>query len=251
MKIFSLVLLLALIGPNLVAAELDYAEPPLLTGTIVAPGTTNVLYHFRRTTTRTSNTVQVLRMFNYPDGKLAARERATYVNGKLGAFQVDELQISAQGNAQLEPDPKNPAKTKISFDYTVGDGRAAKKKTDSETTDGDVLIGDMIPYFIVRHWGELMRGNAAKFRFVVPARLETVGFKLVKDSEVTWRGQSCIKLRMEPTSVIIAQIVDPLFFTVEKSGAHRIVEYDGRSTPKIRRGNSWKDLDAVNLYDWK
>lgn len=251
MKSFAFALFAASFGFNVVGAELDYAEPPLLTGTIVARGSTNVLYHFRRTTIRNNNTVQALRVFTYPDGKLAARERATYVNGKLSAFQVDELQISAQGNARLEPDLKNPAKTRIHFDYTVGNGAAAKKKTDSGSAEGDVLVGDMIPYFIVRHWAELMRGNAAKFRFVVPARLETVGFKLVKDSEVTWRGQPCVKLRMEPTSVIIAQIVDPLFFIVEKNAPHRILEYDGRSTPKIQRGNAWKDLDAVNLYDWK
>ena len=109
----------------------------------------------------------------------------------------------------------------------------------------------MIPYFIVTHWDELMRGEPAKFRFVAQSRLETVGFKLVKEGELNMRGQACLRLRMEPTSVIIAQIVDPLFFIAEKGGAHRVLQYDGRTTPKIKRGNSWKDLDALNVYDWK
>jgi hypothetical protein len=250
MKRIPVLALMLVFAARLFSAELDYAEPKLLTGTIVARSTTNVLYHFRRTTARNSNTVQVLRVFNYPDGKLAARERVTYVNGELSAFQLDELQIDAQGNTQVTVDPKNPRKKKLTFEYTVGDAAHSKRKTNTETTDGEVLIGDMIPYFIVRHWSELMRGEPAKFRFIAQSRLETVGFKLVKEAEVTHRGQPCVRLRMEPTSVIIAQIVDPLFFVVEKNGAHRVLEYDGRTTPKMRRGSAWKDLDALNLYDW-
>src|SRR4051812_3351520 len=119
MKTLSIVALLFASLLMAISAEPDYAEPQLLTGRIIARGSTNVLYQFRRTATRNGNTVQVLRVFTYPDGKLAARERVTYVNGKLSAFQLDEMQIDAQGNTQVTTDAKSQ-KTKLSFDYTIG-----------------------------------------------------------------------------------------------------------------------------------
>ncbi|HMJ89358.1 MAG TPA: hypothetical protein VK530_06060 [Candidatus Acidoferrum sp.] len=230
------------------AAELDYAQPLRLTGTVFARGTSNVLFRFERTAIQHSNTVRVLRTFTSPDGKLAARERVTFVNGKLSAFQLDQLQIGSQGNTLVTILPNG--KHKLAFDYIAGGGGAPKKKTDNETAEGEVLVGDMIPYFLLSHWDELMRGQPAKFRFVAQSRLETIGFKLVKDGDLTWRGKRAVRIRMEPTSVIIAQIVDPLFFIVEKDGARRVLMYDGRTTPSIRQGSAWKDLDAVTIYDW-
>ena len=55
---------------------------------------------------------------------------------------------------------------------------------------------------------------------------------------------------MEPTSVVIAALVDTLYFTVEKAAPHHTLEYEGRVTPKIERSGKWKDLDAVTVYDW-
>ena len=54
---------------------------------------------------------------------------------------------------------------------------------------------------------------------------------------------------MEPSSLIIAQLVEPLLFIVEKGGGHRVLEYMDRSTPKLRDGSKWKDLDARTVYD--
>ena len=56
---------------------------------------------------------------------------------------------------------------------------------------------------------------------------------------------------MEPTSMLIRQLVDPLFFVVERDGLHRILEYIGRTTPMVKAGNQWKELDAATIFDWQ
>lgn len=235
------------------AAEIagpDYEQPQPFTGTLYAgTGTNNILFTFRRTATRQGASVRVLREFFHPDGSVAARERVTFEGASLTSFQLEERQTGAQGGTTVAPDARNPAKQKLLFDWTTGPG--AKKKTDDETLQKNTLVGDMIPYFIVAHWNALMRGEAVNFRFIVPSRLETVGFRLVKESEVTAQGRPAVRLRMEPSSLLIAQIVDPLFFMVEKDGAHRVLEYIGRTTPKKKEGAKWKDLDARTVYDWK
>jgi hypothetical protein len=219
-------------------------EPPLLTGTIYETGssTNNILFTFRRTATRSNATVRVVRDFLYPNGTLAARESIVFERGELLSFQLEEKQTGAHGGSSVTKD----ARRKLLFDWTT-DG---KRKTDSEVFVADTLVGDMIPQFISTHWNELERGEAVSFRFIASSRLETVGFKLVKESDVDWRGKSARRVRMEPSSVIIRQLVDPLFFIVEKDGAHRVLEYVGRITPKQRDGAKWKDLDARTIYEW-
>lgn len=174
-----------------------------------------------------------------------------YEAGQFASLVTEELQTGDRGSAVVRPDPKSFGKRRVYFDYTTGQGSAARTSSDSERIEHETLVDDMIPAFMVSHWDALMQGATATFRFIVPSRTETVGFKLVKDSETVWRGTAAVRLRMEPTSFIIAQLVDPVFFTVEKGGRHRILEYVGRTTPLIRKGNKWKELDAVIIFDLK
>lgn len=246
----SLVLLRPAISQCTEVGALSEAQPNSLTGTIfeTSSGTNKTLYTFHRSATRTNVTVYARRDFLNPDGSLAAREQAILERGRLVSFELDERQTGARGFARVTADPKNSARQRLVFDWITREG---KKKTNHEVLQPGTLVGDMIPDFIVAHWRELSRGNEVPFRFIVPARLETVGLKLVKESDVTWRGQAAVRLRMEASNFIIAQIVDPIFFIVEENEPHRVLEYIGRTTPKQRDGNNWKDLDARTIYDWR
>jgi len=228
---------------------IDYEQPKLLRGTIyeTGSGTNKVLFTFKRTSARSNSTVQVTRDFSYPDGSLAARETVVFERGQLVSFELDDRQTGARGSATVRT---GKSKGTLVFSWTTGREATDPKKTDSEKLQPDTLVGDMIPYFVTAHWNELSRGNTVHFRFIAEAQLETVGFKLVREAETAWHGIPVIRLRMEPSNVLIRQLVDPLFFTVEKNGAHRILEYTGRTTPKTRDGSKWKDLDARTIYHW-
>ncbi len=229
-----------------------YEEPKLLVGNIFAPdgGAKKLLFKSVRTSTRSNATVRVVCEYTYPNGSLAARDRIVYRADQLVSFETEGLQRGDKGTAVIGADPQNPGQRRIFFEYTTGLGGAVKRSSDSEKLENDTLVDDMIPVFIVSHWRTLMEGKPAKFRYIVPSRQETVGFKLVKDSETTSQGKAAVRIKMEPTSFIIAQLVDPLYFVVEKERAHRIREYIGRTTPLLKDGDKWKDLDAVTVFDW-
>jgi len=223
----------------------DYLEPKSLTGTIYADASLKQeLFTFRRTATNSGSTIFALRDFNLPDGTLAARERVVYEGGKLKSFVLEELQTGAKGSAIVQSDG---AESKINFNYT----QDAKKKTGSEKFVNDILVSDMVGPCIVAHWDALMKGAPVKCRLVAVSRAETVGFKFFKESEGTWRGKPVMLVTLQPSSIIIAQLVAPLHFVVEKHSPHRIVQYTGRTTPSIRRNGKWEDLDAVTVFDWK
>ena len=108
----------------------------------------------------------------------------------------------------------------------------------------------MLATFVVSHWKSLMQGAKVRCRYIVVPRRQRVGFTFVKESESTRQGKLVIIIKMEPTSLLIAQLVDPVYFTVEKAKTHRILQYTGRTTPRIKKGNKWEPWDAISVYDW-
>ena len=245
----SVLVSLAACCSTLFAAGPDYLAPKLLTGSIYDKPGGRLLFTFRRAATQTGDVVSVVREFNNPDGSLAAVERVRFERGRLVRFDLDERQIGATGNALVEllPDQRQ----RIQFQYMTRSSRSDRPKQESETLREQVLINDMIPGFVVGHWDELARGETVKFRYIVVPRLETIAFKLRRESTAEFRGKKVVRLKMQPSSRLIAQFLDPLVFTVEADPPHRIFQYWGRTTPKIRSGQSWKDLDALSVYNWE
>lgn len=239
----------ALLSP---AAERSaaYLEPRALPSSMFPVGGGPVLFKQERRAVETNGTVYVTCDYTYPDGRLVAQDRLGYRNGQLLWYEEDQLQLGEMGRAEIRPDPKHPGRNRAYFQYTTGQGPSARTSSDSEALENDTLADDMIGPFIASHWSILQSGSPAKFRLLVLSRKETVGFKLVKESETTRKGVPVVRVRMEPTSIIIARLVDPLYFLVEKSAAHRVLEYTGRVTPMVRNGNKWKEVDAVSVFDW-
>jgi hypothetical protein len=139
------------------------------------------------------------------------------------SYPLDELQSGVVGSAVLRADPKT-GQEKFFFEYTQREEGRVKKKTGSEPITKDTLVGDMVAPYIAAHWDALMKGAAVNFRMIALSRAETVGFQLVKGSETTRDGTPLVTIKMEPTSWIIARLVDPLFFISEKTGAHHILQ---------------------------
>jgi len=102
---------------------------------------------------------------------------------------------------------------------------------------------------MMARWDDLMRGDAVKFRFVSLEWERTFEFRLVKAGESVQNGQPVVQIRMEPTGMFVAKLVNPLLFTVSKNSPHRILSYIGRTTPRIKKGNSWKYLDAETVFN--
>jgi hypothetical protein len=230
-----------------------YLEPRHLTGTIyekdVKPS--RALFTFRRSAKQDGSATVVSREYAYPDGRPAASESLRYEKDELVRVELEELQIDAKGRAVLQRAEGDSQKMLVRFEYQTGSGPKAKMSSNDETQRGVVLVNDMIPGFLVANWDDLMQGRVVRFRYLVIPRLETIGFKLEKTERTQWQGRSVVRVRLRPTSRLSQMLIDPIVFTVEREAPHRILQYSGRTTPRIQRGTRWHELDAVTVFDWK
>jgi hypothetical protein len=223
---------------------IDYLEPKVLAGSIYSDvNLKHVLFTFHRTATKSGSIVRVLREFNLPDGTIAARERVVYDSGELRSYSLEELQSGAKGSVVVQ---STSGEAKINFDYSQ-DGT---KKTGNEKRVPNILINDMVGPFIISHRDALMNGATVKCRLVALSRAETVGFKFFKEAESTWHGKPVLIVKLEPSSIIIARLVAPLHFIVEKDNPHHVLQYTGRTTPGILKNGKWEDLDATTVFNW-
>jgi hypothetical protein len=101
------------------------------------------------------------------------------------------------------------------------------------------------------HWDELMRGTTLKFWMVSFDHDRIFTFTLRKAEPFKATGGSTVWLKMAAGNLLVAGFMDPIYFQVEQAAPHRIVEYIGRTAPMIKKGNSWKYLDAETVFDWK
>src|ERR1035438_8897352 len=158
-----------------------------------------------------------------------------------------EFQAQVSGAVRIAPDPDDPARQKLIISYGRG---LTPPKGDTEILPPDTVIDDTLYPFMMAHWDDLTRGDTVKFHFVSLEHERTFVFRLVKTGESALNGRMMEQIKMEPVSLIISHLVDPLMFTVEKDGAHRMLSYIGRTTPRVQKGKAWKYLDAETVFNW-
>jgi hypothetical protein len=232
---------------------LKYEEPKHLTASIYALGSESqrLLFKFERKATRSASTLNVERDFTYPDGRLAACEKAVYHGNDLVSYCLEERQSGAEGEATIRRDPGDPAKGIIRFEYSKEPRSGAKPHTHTESLRENTLVNDMVGPFLADHWDEIARGDKLRCRYIVVPRAETVGFTFSKSLDPSGEDGKAVIIKMEPTSRIIGALAEPLYFTVESAPPHHVLRYTGRTTPKLESAGKWRDLDAVTVFDWQ
>ncbi len=234
--------------PKTAGAALRYENPKHLAGAIYAPRTKQLLFKFKRVANRSGTTLNVERDFTYPDGKLAAREHVLYEDDALISYELDEVQIGASGRATIQRTAGDPGQGSIEFQYSRQSAHQPELRT--EALRKNTLTADMVGPFLAAHWEALQRGEKVKCRYIVVPRAETVGFTFIKEAD-SHSAPNTATVKMEASTPFASALVAPLLFTIEAAPPHRVLQYVGRSTPKIKTKGKWKDLDAVTVFDWQ
>lgn len=229
-------------------AALDPAIPARITGELYQIGShrQTLLYRFIRTASRSGPLVRVERRFITPDGRLATLETVRYESNSLAAYQLKDFQADLSGSIQISPDPARPGRSLLRIGYAKGPVPAAGEALPLKP---DTLMDDDIYPFMLAHWDDLMHGRAVKFRFISLEWRRTFNFQLVKTGTTTVNGRAAVLLAMKPSGFLLSELVNPLIFTLAQAPPHEIFSYTGRTTPRVKKGDAWKYLDAETVFD--
>jgi len=239
------------VSPATVAINL--ASPSLMTGTLYEIGSDRkkVLFKFQRSATRDGPDVLVRQLFTLPDGSVACRETIHYRDDRLVSYETEDVRADTLGSIVIEPDPKKPRRERVLLQHVQDRKQGAKIEKGVETLEPNTLISDTIYPFILAHWDELMQGVSVKFHLISLDPPDTFNFRIVKEAETTWDGKPVVRIKMEPTNLIIAHFIRPIYFMIETAAPHRVFSYTGRTTPKAQIDGAWKFVEAEAVFDWK
>jgi hypothetical protein len=237
---------------ELSASVSNYEPPKVLTATIYQrDGASNQpLFKFKRTATRSGSTLRVVSEYSYPNGKVAAREQVVYQNNLLSTYHLYELQTGAEGRATIERGSSSGDRDRIVFQYASDASKLEVSAVRSEALVSDTLVNDTVGPFLAAHWDKLARGEKVHCRYIVVTHRETIGFTFRKESDTRSNGIEAVVLKMEPSSFALAALIEPLHFVIEKAPPHRVLQYIGRTIPKIGEPGHWRDLDALTVFHW-
>jgi hypothetical protein len=226
----------------------DVAGPARFSGTIYEMGShrQTVLFRFARTARSSGAMVRVERQFTTPDGKLAAVENVFYQSNQLVSYNMKEFQANLSGSIEIGPDPAHAGQSRIRIGYAKG---MVPSQGNWQPLAPNTLIDDDLYPFMLAHWDDLMRGESVKFCFISIEWQRTFNFRLVKTGELILAGRTCEQIAMKPVGFFLSQVVNPLIFTVDKASPHMMRSYVGRTTPRFKKEDAWKYLDAETVFD--
>lgn len=174
-------------------------------------------------------------------GTEAIHEVAKYKDAELIETRLEQKQTDEKGYIKVSGD-------QIEFVYTNSDGKE-KKNSEKIKSGMKILAPANFIVFIRKNWADLQSRKMIPLRFAVWDRYETVGFDLIFEGNEKRSGQDLVKLKLKPSSFIIAALVNPIHLWFSQDG-QRLIELSGRVAPKVKSGDSWNALDADVKYSY-
>jgi hypothetical protein len=197
---------------------------------------TKVLYRWQRVEQGDAKHLSVKLQFKNIDGTLAAEETATVENSKVVEYAVNQVQTNERGKLLVN-------EGKVNFEYT----REGKTETNQENLADNLVVPPTVVDYVLARFDKIKAGETIPVRLGVLDRKETVGFEFFKDKDKS--TPDTVVVKMKPSSIFIAAVVDPLYFTFDSEGKG-LIEIVGRTLPKQKVDGQWRDLDANIVYHY-
>ena len=174
--------------------------------------------------------------YRTPDGSTAIQEKINFKNNALTHYEIEQKQLGNRGVVDIKDG-------KIVADYT----KEGKKDHYEKEKKDNTILSPEITTFIRANWDKILKGDTVKAQLFVVDRLDTYSFEYYKVKEQTVDNQKEVVVKMKPGNLIVSALVDPLYFSFSPDG-QKLLRLEGRTLPKRKVGEKWKDLDAETVY---
>ena len=153
-------------------------------------------------------------------------------------FKLEDFRTGYLEGAELI----TPGKVKVEHRADIN----SKLETEIVKVEEPYVIDGGLTYFFRRNWNSLFNNKTVEFNFIVPSKLDYFGFRVSKNSIKNINGIKGMELKLEPSSFIIRQFVDPIFITYDLE-TKKILYYEGLSNINNDEGKSYNvRIDFTN-----
>ncbi|MCX7674260.1 MAG: hypothetical protein N2Z70_00330 [Bdellovibrionaceae bacterium] len=167
-----------------------------------------------------------------PSKDLLVVEQAAFDSGEVKLYEIDHKQTAQKGVIRFTSDL-------VTYEKMDEKGHT---KTAREKTEGLTLAPLALVPFMESQLEKLRKGETLEFRIAVWDRMESVGMRLKMHKAPSTQDPS-LTLKMEPSSFLIRQLVNPFYFFVNSEG--RVTKVQGRLAFKEVSGNKLKDIEGL------
>ena len=165
------------------------------------------------------------------NGKAIINERTEYnettceiINMLIQDFQTGKVEmIVDKGDSYL-------VKYKKNHDTDFKEKEIAK--------DGIIIHPTVLAMYMQHNMDAILYGKGVDVTLLLPNRLSTIDFTITKRGIKEIENQKCHEVVLEPSSTLIKQFVNPIYFYVKKDDPSVLVKYEGVVTPRDLNGNS-------------
>lgn len=204
---------------------------------------TKVLFRYEKSVSEVDGKKSVVSSFFHPDGKLALEEKINYrKDGSMQDYWRMQHQIEEETKMEREGE-------KVRY-YRKKKG---EEDRDDEKWRDDIITTDQMVSYVQEHWLEIIGGKELELRVLIPSRMDTVGFTVLKSKEEgDVKGKKTIIIRMQPTSMFIRAFVDPILFHYEAGDSKRLLMVDGRmAVKKLSPEGKYSDAHGQLLFEYE
>lgn len=168
------------------------------------------------------------------EGKVDTEEKMHTVDGKLVRYDMSQNQIKQEAWIEVKD-------AEVTFNL-----KKYRKRNYPQTSKlpPNFVVGLSLVPMMQAHWDKLNKGEEVEINLGVWHRQEAIEFKLSRESS----NDQELVVKMNPASMFIRAVVDPIYFTFDKT-TRDLTQYKGRTTPKEQRGRSYYDYDGLVKYE--
>jgi len=96
----------------------------------------------------------------------------------------------------------------------------------------------VLAMYMQQNMQKILTEKTVNVTLLLPNRLRTIDFQLIRQGIVTINNEQCFTVKLEPSSLLVKQFVNPIHFYVKKDDPSVLVKYEGIIAPTDLEGNS-------------
>ncbi len=198
--------------------------------------TQDLLFNKQTEVKREEDLTLIFTTYVNPDGTTAIKEATTLKDSELIRYEIQQEQLGLKSTIEVQE-----AGVKFSGVNSKGEAKSKEAKN-----PGNLVVGPSLPGMILKHWDKIEAGERVQIHFAAWDRGESIGFRLFKSDKA--EDPTTLQVIMQPSSWLIRRLVNDLVFTYDTE-SRSLRSIRGRATPKQNHANTWRDLDALIVYE--